>query len=118
MQSSVTPSRARSGRNAFKVSSSAEAAPASSRRSGFELIYPPEIQVPRDEHLDAIPLRLADGGRNIDGVLQDFRHDILRGGRVDDHRAVRARGDLALDRPVDHGDQDRGAKALEEMPID
>src|ERR1700722_17722940 len=117
MQSSVTPSRFKYGRNARTLSSSADSL-GCSRRSGFELIDTPEIQVPRDKHLNTIALGFGNGRRDIDGVFQDLRHHVLRGRGVYDHGAVRARGNLALHGAIDHGNQDRGSKALEEMSID
>src|SRR5258708_8171357 len=117
MHSSVTPAPFKYGLNARTLSSSAEVAPAASRRSGFKLIDAPEIQVPRDGLLNAIALGLIYRGGNIDGVFQDLRHDVLRGRWVHDHGAVGARGNLALHGSVDHRDQDGGPKALKEMPI-
>src|SRR6202021_176134 len=96
IQSSVTSLRDKSGRSARKLSSSAEVLTVgASTRGGFKLIHRPEIQISRHQHLNPIALRLGDGGRDVDRAFQDFRHDILRGRRVDDDGAAAARGDGA-----------------------
>src|SRR6202035_2017506 len=119
IQSSVTSLRDKSGRSARKLSSSAEVLTAGdSTRGGFKLIHRPEVQIPGHQYLNPIPLRLGDGWRGVDRAFQDFRHDILGGRGIDDDGAAAARGHGALHRPVDDGDQDRGAEALKEMPID
>src|SRR6266480_3501438 len=102
MHSSVTERSSSSGRSERSVSSSADAsltgkvatpsAGASLGASyltlaGAQFIHAPEVQIPGNEHLDAIAVRLGDGRRNIDRRSQHFRHHIAGAGRVDDQRA-------------------------------
>src|ERR1700681_4535789 len=120
MHSSVTSERVRSGRSARRFRSSAEAVArgATSALCGLEFIDGPEIQIAGDEDLDAITLILGDGRWNVDGALQYLRQHVLRAGRVIDHGPSGvARGHGCLHCAIDDGDQDRRAKALEEMPI-
>ena len=92
----------------------------SGRRDGLELIDRSEIQIPRDQHLDAIALLLDHGRRDIDRALEYLGHHVLCRGWVDDDRPLLLRLDCtaAWMRAVDHRDQHCRAKALPEMTID
>src|SRR5215472_14031339 len=121
MQSSVTSLRARSGRSARRFSSSADALATGegSGCSGFELIDGPEVEIPRDEDLDAIPLVLGDRGWDVDGALQHLGEHVLRARGVIDHGAARAAGGHGrLHRAVDHRDEERRTETLEEVSVD
>ena len=84
MQSSVTSGSSRAAAAARAASSSSAERralrPHSRRHRGSrvsvcapaKLIDGPEIQIARDEHLDAIALGLGDGRRDVDGALQDL----------------------------------------------
>src|SRR6267143_1017524 len=118
MHSSVTSGSASRGRNARSVRSSAESslpaagAPGSGAREkpstagggGTQFIHRPEIDIARDQHLDAVAVVLDDSRRYVEGVLEHLGED-LRGSRrrVDDGGAARAAGrlDPRLNRAVD-----------------
>ena len=83
--------------------------------SRTKLIDAPEIEIARDQHLDAIAVLLDDGRRNVDRALQHLRHDRLRARRIHDDRAAVVRRGLhrRLHGAVDHRDQNRRAEALD-----
>src|SRR5215831_1461397 len=134
MHSSVTSGVQSRGRKARSVRSStdsslpADAVPGGSTREKpstaggghMQLIHRPEIEIARDQHLDAIAITLDDRGRDIHGALQHFSHDVLgRGRRVDDRAAGVIRSLYArLDRSVDYGDEHGGAEPLPEVALD
>ena len=65
------------------------------------------------------PCALVMVGGMLTVLLQHLGHDILRGrGIYDDRAAAALRLHRRLHRAIDDGDQDRRAKALQEMPID
>src|SRR6267154_784658 len=127
MQSSVTAWSLRIGRKARKVRSSAEVSctAGGSRAMGLstgcnwpKLIHAPKIEVARDQHLDAIAIRLGDGGRDSDCRFQHLSSD-LRGGRgVIDHRAaVTPRLHRGLHASLDDTDENRRAEAVPEVAV-
>src|SRR5687767_13566166 len=137
MQSSVTLRSTRIGRSARSVRSRADDSattggalsvtapyPASSPAAslagdgdGLELIHAPEVQVPRDEHLDAIALRFHDGRRNVNGRLQHLRHHLAGDGRIHNERValLTLRLNARLHGAVDHAHEHRRPEPLEEM---
>src|SRR5665213_599669 len=107
----------RTGRTAC----SAARKPALSLAAGMpKLIHTGEIDIARDQNLNAIAVVLANRGRNAQGVLEDFGRDILRRRRVVDHRAGapvrRLHG--RLHSRVDGADEQCRTKALPEMTLD
>src|SRR5580658_1713488 len=126
MHTSLTSGCASHGRSARNVRSSADSsattagAPAElAAIGGAQLIYGSEIEVTRDQDLDAVTVLLQHGRRNAQRALQHFGEHVLRSGRRVDHRSARAISSLhaCLYRAVDHRDQDRGAEALPEMVL-
>src|SRR5882757_4920223 len=120
MHSSITSSRLKSGRNARRVSASAEAsAPPLALSGGLEFIHRPEIQIPRDQYLDAVALMLDHRRGNVDGSLQHLRHDILCARRIDDHGAAvaAARLNRGLNAAVEDRHQRGCAEAFPKMSI-
>src|SRR2546429_9782147 len=94
MHSSVTSGSASRGRSARSVRSSAESSPpagavaagapigarekASAAGVGsMQLIYRPEIDVARHQHLDALAVALDDGGRDAERVLEHLGEHLL-----------------------------------------
>src|ERR1700724_2426838 len=95
MHSSVTSGSASRGRNARRVRSSAESslpaagagagAPEADAREkastagggGAQLIHRPEINIARDQHLDAIAVALDDSRGYVEGVLEYLGEDLL-----------------------------------------
>ncbi len=84
MHSSVTPSAARSGSRSRRVRASAErswCAAAASLLMGrpriAQLVDLPEIQIARDQDLDAVALMLGDGWRDADRAAQRLGGDAL-----------------------------------------
>src|SRR5258708_30330911 len=130
IHTSVTSWRDRKGCSARSVSSSAEAsacgAPATSGMTrlscgcgSFKFIHRPEVEVPCDQHLNAIAVLLFDGRRDVHRALEYLCGNVLRGGRAIDDRAaapLRCRG--ALNGAVDQCDEDSGAETFEKMAID
>src|SRR5215469_4738053 len=91
MHSSVTSGVESRGRKARSVRSSADNSlpaddvPAGSAREKpsktgggrMQLIHRPEIEIARDQHLDAVAVVLNDRWRDVDRAPQHFGHDIL-----------------------------------------
>src|SRR5271168_5330721 len=120
MQSSVTSELPSRGRSARSVRLSAdESTVVLGGEGGAKLIYRSEIQVAGDQYLNSIALMLDHRRRNVNGAFQHFRHHILGRGGVDDHRTtITAAGNGGLNGPVDHRNQDGGAKALPKVVVD
>src|SRR6266853_2077951 len=103
MHSSVTSGSASRGRNARRVRSSAESSlpaagagapeagarekPSTAGGGGAQFIHRPEINIARDQHLDAIAVALDDSRGYVEGVLEYLGEDLLgSGGRIDHRR--------------------------------
>src|SRR6266436_6044428 len=124
MHSSVTSGSASRGRNARRVRSSAESSlpaagagapeagarekPSTASGGGAQFIHRPEINIARDQHLDAIAVALDDSRGYVEGVLEYLGEDLLGSrGRIDDRAAAGAVGRLysRLHRTIDERHQ-------------
>src|ERR1700681_4420715 len=126
MQTSVTRGLSKMGRSGASVCvkedalSSAAGASTLVSRGGAQLIHWPKIDVPRDDHLDSRPLIDGDGRRNVDRVAKNVIDHLLPPLWIQNDRRAGRFLTLrdALQRAIDHRDQQRRTEAGPEMIVD